>query len=70
MDGLAHITRVSKVAKSLLREGGLIGCEHGDDQASEVRTLFLDAGFIDVETHLDLASRPRFVTARKPNMKR
>ena len=67
-DGLDATRIVAEVAMRLLRAGGVVGSEHGDDQAEEVRRIFLNAGFTDVETHPDVNSRPRFVTARKPDM--
>jgi len=66
-DGLDALTVVADVARRLLRPGGVVGSEHGDDQAEQVRALFIRAGFTDVRTHLDLCDRPRFVTAVQPD---
>jgi len=65
-DGLDAIRVVARVAMALLAPGGVVGCEHGEDQADEARRIFSRAGFESVHTHADLTSRPRFVTARKP----
>lgn len=49
----------------LLKPGGLAYLEIGFDQSHAVETLMRDAGFLDVETYLDLSNQPRIVTARK-----
>jgi release factor glutamine methyltransferase len=64
-DGLDAIRMVADVAKRLLRPGGVVGCEHGEDHAGEVREIFAHAGFDRISTNDDLTNRPRFVTARK-----
>ncbi|MCL2736924.1 MAG: peptide chain release factor N(5)-glutamine methyltransferase [Propionibacteriaceae bacterium] len=68
-DGLIHTRVVADVASRLLRPGGVVGSEHGDDQADDVCRVFALAGFTDITAHADLASRPRFVTAKKPDVK-
>jgi len=65
-EGLDATVDVAEVAMRLLRPGGVVGSEHGDDQAEQVRQIFAQAGFEQIRTHSDLGSRPRFVTARKP----
>ena len=65
-DGLDAIRTVADVAMRLLRPGGAVGCEHGEDHAGEVREIFAAAGFDEISTTDDLTNRPRFVTARKP----
>ena len=64
--GLDATRTVAAVAWRLLRPGGVVGSEHGDDQGDPVRAIFIDVGFNDVRTNRDLTGRPRFVTARKP----
>lgn len=64
-EGLAAIKVVARVAWRLLRPGGLVVIEHGDDQGAAVRAIATQAGFVDGQTHQDLAGRDRFVTARK-----
>ncbi len=66
-DGLDATALVAQTARRLLRPGGLVGSEHGDDQADQARRIFTGAGFVEVTTHPDLTGRPRFVTARRPN---
>jgi len=64
-DGLDAIRVVADVAMRLLRPGGVVGCEHGEDHADDVREIFAEAGFAHISTTDDLTNRPRFVTARK-----
>ncbi len=65
-DGLSACAVVARVAGRLLRPGGVVGCEHGEDQAVAVGRLFSGSGLSDVASHPDLTGRPRFTTARKP----
>ena len=65
-DGLETIRTVERVAARLLRAGGEVGCEHADAQGRSAPAVFRAAGgWSDVVDHLDLAGRPRFVTARR-----
>lgn len=61
-DGMAAIEVVCRVAARLLRPGGLVIIEHGDDQAARAVELLHAAGFVDGARHRDLAGRERFVT--------
>ncbi len=64
-DGLDTIRSVEVRAASLLRPGGVVGVEHAEVQARSAPGVFLDSGrWSDVRDHLDLAGRPRFLTAR------
>jgi len=65
-DGLDAIRVVARIAMRLLKPGGVVGCEHGDDQAERVRGIFAEEGFDRIRTVDDLTNRPRFVTAHKP----
>jgi len=56
-DGLDAIRAISRVARWLLRPGGLIAVEHSDQQG---------AGWRDTRNHKDLTRRDRFVTATFP----
>jgi release factor glutamine methyltransferase len=65
-DGLDVIGRVVLRAAAVLGTGGWVGIEHDDAQGPVVAALFADVGaFSDVQTHPDLAGRPRFTTARR-----
>jgi release factor glutamine methyltransferase len=51
-------------AARLLRPGGLLIAEHADVQADAAPGVFQRTGrWSNVEDHLDLAGRPRYVTA-------
>ncbi len=64
-DGLEAIRVVARRAARLLRPGGWVGAEHADVQGDSAPGVFLAAGgWSDVRDHVDLAGRPRFVTAR------
>ncbi len=63
-DALAAIRTVESSARRLLTPGGLVVVEHGDDQGASAPACF--AGWHDVTDHLDLAGRPRYLTAVHP----
>jgi release factor glutamine methyltransferase len=64
-DGSAGPRLVVAVAGRLLRPGGALVVEHGDDQAGTVAALLAGGGWDDVAHHGDLAGRPRFTTATR-----
>lgn len=65
-DGMAVIAPVVDLAARWLRPGGILAVEHDDTTAARTVEMVTGAGcFEDVEARLDLAGRPRFVTARK-----
>ena len=63
-DGLDAPGVVARVARRLLRPGGLVAMEHDESHADAVRGLFSD-GFRDVVTRMDLTGRPRYVTGER-----
>lgn len=63
-EGMAAIRVVIAVARRLLRPGGLVVIEHGDDQAPAALAELARAGFAQPTSHRDLTRRARFVTAR------
>ena len=66
-DGLDSIRTVERVARRLLRPGGLLAVEHGAPQGAAVYWVFPEeAGWRDTRNHKDLARRDRFVTATWP----
>lgn len=67
-DGLDVVRHVVAVGTDVLRPGGLLAIEHGDEQggADGVPGLIGSAAaFADVLDHRDLAGKPRFTTARR-----
>jgi release factor glutamine methyltransferase len=65
-DGLETIRLVERVARRLLRPGGVVGCEHADLQGETVPAVFgARPEWADVRDHRDLSDRPRFTTARR-----
>ena len=66
-DGMGAIHAVERVARRLLRPGGLVAVEHGAQQGAAVYWIFAEeAGWRDTRNHKDLARRDRFVTAVWP----
>jgi release factor glutamine methyltransferase len=69
-DGLDAIRVLERRAAQLLRPGGVVGFEHADEQGAAAADggapgVFSTTGrWSDVRDNLDLAGRPRFVTAR------
>lgn len=66
-DGLDGVRRVAEAAPRLLRPGGLLAVEHHDTHAEAAVAVLVDEGWCDVVGHVDLAGRPRFVTASRPD---
>ena len=57
----------TRVARRLLRPGGLLAVEHGAPQGAAVYWVFPEeAGWRDTRNHKDLARRDRFVTTTWP----
>ncbi len=63
-DGLDDIRRILGEAKNHLESGGWLMFEHGYNQASEVRTLMLEAGFSEVSSAHDLSGIERVTLGR------
>jgi release factor glutamine methyltransferase len=61
-DTLAAVRTVEAAGRRLLRPGGFVIVEHGADQAQAAPACFV-AGWRDVTDQLDLAGRPRYLTA-------
>lgn len=58
-DGLDDIRTIIQQARARLHPDGWLLLEHGYDQASEVRALLDAAGFVHVQSRLDLAGIER-----------
>jgi release factor glutamine methyltransferase len=64
-DGLDAMRVLERRAALLLRLGGVVGAEHAEVQAETAPAVFAASGrWEDIRDHLDLAGRPRHVTAR------
>jgi len=64
-DGLQAMRVLEQRAALLLKPGGVVGAEHAEVQGESAPAVFATAGrWEQVRDHLDLAGRPRFVTAR------
>jgi len=58
-DGLDDIRLIVRQAPRHLQPGGWLLLEHGYDQAGAVRKLLAQHGFLQVQSHLDLAGIER-----------
>jgi release factor glutamine methyltransferase len=64
-DGLDVIRLVEQAARRLLRPGGAVVVEHSDRQGRSAPQVFEQAGgWTEIEDHVDLTGRDRYVTAR------
>lgn len=64
-DGLDAMRVLERTAARLLKPGGVVGAEHADLQGESAPAVFSATGRWDrIRDHLDLADRPRYVTAR------
>jgi release factor glutamine methyltransferase len=64
-DGLDAMRVLERRAAYLLKSGGVVGAEHADEQGEAAPAVFSGSGrWVDVRDHLDLAGRPRYLTAR------
>ncbi len=65
LDGLDVVREVEAAAWRLLRPGGVVVVEHGDDQGESAHAVFRSR-WSGVEPGSDLAGRARWVTAVRP----
>ncbi|MBI3524301.1 MAG: peptide chain release factor N(5)-glutamine methyltransferase [Betaproteobacteria bacterium] len=54
-DGMEAIRRIIAAAPRHIKPGGWLLFEHGYDQASAVRSLLEEAGYVEIEQHRDLS---------------
>ena len=64
-NGLTCLENIISGAKHHLNPNGLLAVEHGFDQSEAVVALMKQAGFQDIQTHLDLGGHHRVVSGRK-----
>lgn len=65
-DGLDYYHSIAEGALAHLKPGGLLLLEIGYSQASEVKALLSEAGYIEPLLRYDMAGHPRVVGARRP----
>jgi release factor glutamine methyltransferase len=65
-DGLVDIRQIIEQAPSHLKPGGWLLFEHGYQQAEAVANLLQCKGFVDIQSHKDLAGHPRVTEGRYP----
>lgn len=65
-DGLDAIRDIAANVPAQLAPDGLLAVEHGHDQGSRVRELFMAEGLRDVETLVDFGGHPRVTRGRAP----
>jgi len=58
-NGLKEISRIIQTAKQYLISGGQLMLEHGFEQASEIRSIFANLDYSDIDTYPDLAGLNR-----------
>jgi release factor glutamine methyltransferase len=66
-DGLDDIRRIVLESVPHLLPHGWLLLEHGHDQGEAARTLLRHAGYIEVETVVDLEQRDRVTLGRRPD---
>jgi release factor glutamine methyltransferase len=65
-DGLDTVRNLVPRMYALLKPGGWVGIEHADVQGDSVPAILAAAGgWTDITDHCDLATRPRYTTARR-----
>ncbi|MBU3547665.1 peptide chain release factor N(5)-glutamine methyltransferase [Polynucleobacter sp. P1-05-14] len=64
-NGLTCLENIISGAKHHLNPNGLLAVEHGFDQSEAVVALMQQAGFQDVQAHLDLGGHYRVASGRK-----
>ncbi len=64
-DGLRDVRSFTARALALLRPGGTLVLEHGDDQSADAVAIAREAGFRMVTAHTDLLHRERAISAVK-----
>jgi release factor glutamine methyltransferase len=63
-DGLDLIRRLAGQARGVLRPGGALLLEIGNDQETRARRILRDTGFVQIACHRDLQGHPRNLVAR------
>jgi release factor glutamine methyltransferase len=70
VDGLSVIRPMITVAAGMLKPGGSLAFEHDDSQGTSVPALLTVRRVLaEVEEHVDLNGKPRFVSARRVSLR-
>jgi release factor glutamine methyltransferase len=62
-DGMDVLRQVSTTARRLLRQGGTLVLEHGEQQAAQIAALLTSDGWRAIASHRDTLGRDRATTA-------
>lgn len=65
-DGLDDIRQIISSAPNHLSNDGWLLLEHGYDQASAVRELLAESGFVDIQSRRDFGGHERISLGRRP----
>lgn len=65
-NGLADLQKIIIGARTHLMPQGYLVLEHGYTQAQDVQAACAAAGYVSIESHIDLLKHPRFVSAVWP----
>ena len=65
-DGLDAIRELASTASNILKPGGRLLLEHGDEQGVPVAGILHDNGWQDIELARDIERRPRVTAATRP----
>ena len=63
-DGLTFYRAVAEKWRAVLKPGGALMFECGEDQSAALREILADRGFTDIETVLDTRGIERVVTGK------
>ncbi|HSW94221.1 MAG TPA: peptide chain release factor N(5)-glutamine methyltransferase [Gammaproteobacteria bacterium] len=63
-NGLKAIREVATGARHYLKSGGRVWLEHGCEQAKEIRSIFENLGYSEIESHQDMAGLDRVTGGR------
>lgn len=64
LDGLDFYRKITDKARKFLKDSGYLVFEIGHDQAEDVKKLFLEYGYKEIEVIKDLASKNRVICAK------
>jgi release factor glutamine methyltransferase len=68
-EGTEALQEIIEKAPKHLKPTGYLVLEHGFNQSQKIVSLLEEAGFANIETHLDYSGQTRFVTAQQLSLK-